>query len=134
MKRFLTTAILAILCFALGATFQRWYDLRRLPVQTAAKPTPAPEAAAAPKAPALKFEHEPPWAYGSTDRPKPGDKAAPQAPPNRNLRANEDEKEQTRPRRVQGSRASYSLVDVRDGQNVIDWFPGDHPSMPTVVE
>jgi cytochrome c553 len=24
-------------------------------------------------------------------------------------------------------------VDVRDGQNVIDWFPGDHPPMPNVV-
>jgi cytochrome c553 len=35
---------------------------------------------------------------------------------------------------VNGSRASYSLVDVRDGQNVIDWFPGDHPRMPSVVE
>ena len=22
--------------------------------------------------------------------------------------------------------ASYSLVDIRDGQNVVDWFPGDH--------
>jgi cytochrome c553 len=24
-------------------------------------------------------------------------------------------------------------VDVRDGQNVIDWFPNDHPPMPNVV-
>jgi cytochrome c553 len=135
MRRFLASAILAVLCFALGATFQRWYDLRRLPAQTAAGPTaPAPETAAAPKAPAIRFDHEPLWAYGFETPPKPGDKAAPQAPPNRNLRPNEDEKEQTRPRRVHGSGASYSLVDVRDGQNVIDWFPGDHPRMPNVVE
>ena len=34
---------------------------------------------------------------------------------------------------MNGSSATYSLVDVRDGQNVIDWFPGDHPPMPNVV-
>jgi len=27
----------------------------------------------------------------------------------------------------------YSLVDIRDNQNVIDWFPGDHPAMPDIV-
>ena len=36
-------------------------------------------------------------------------------------------------RRIEGSVAAYSLVDVRDGQNVIDWFPTDHPKMPNVV-
>jgi cytochrome c553 len=25
-------------------------------------------------------------------------------------------------------------VDIRDGQNVIDWFPEDHPPMPDVIE
>jgi cytochrome c553 len=29
---------------------------------------------------------------------------------------------------------AFSLVDIRDGQNVIDWFPGDHPAMPEVVK
>ena len=67
-------------------------------------------------------------------RPKPGDKAAPQAPPSRNLRPNQDPGEQTRPRQRRGQHARrYSLVDVRDGQNVIDWFPGDHPPMPDVI-
>jgi cytochrome c553 len=28
----------------------------------------------------------------------------------------------------------YSLVDVRDGSNVIDWFPGDHPPMPNIIK
>jgi cytochrome c553 len=29
---------------------------------------------------------------------------------------------------------TYSLVDVRDGHDVIDWFPGDHPTpMPDVI-
>jgi cytochrome c553 len=49
------------------------------------------------------------------------------------LRADQDAAEQTRARHVEGSGAAYSLVDVRDGQNVIDWFPADHPPMPDVV-
>ena len=39
-----------------------------------------------------------------------------------------------RPRHVSGSSQSYSLVDIRDGQNVIDWFPGDHPVMPAIIK
>ena len=74
------------------------------------------------------------WAYARSSPSKPGDKAAPQAAPNRNLRANEDPQEQTRPRTVEGSTAKYSLVDVRDGHNVIDWFPGDHPAMPAIIK
>jgi cytochrome c553 len=76
---------------------------------------------------------EPLWAYGFDAPAMPGEKAAPQAPPTRNLRPDQNPEEQTRVRRLQGSAASYSLVDVRDGQNVIDWFPGDHPPMPDVI-
>ena len=76
------------------------------------------------------FSREPLWAYGFDTPPKPGDAAQPQAPPTRDLRASEDANEQTKPRRVEGSAATYSLVDVRDGSHVIDWFPGDHPPMP----
>jgi cytochrome c553 len=123
-------------CFALGIVSQRAYDGRR----RAAGP-PAPTAAAPVEGTAgtvnyasVDFASEPLWAYGFLEPPKPGDKAQPQAPPNRNLRPNQDRDEQLRPRHVDGSRASYSLVDVRDGQNVIDWFPDDHPRMPSVVE
>ena len=78
---------------------------------------------------------EPIWAYGFLAPPSLAEKAPlPQNPPTRNLRPNEDSTEQVRPRRVEGSSASYSLVDVRDGHNVIDWFPGDHPSpMPDII-
>jgi len=81
-----------------------------------------------------QVEPEPLWAYGWSTQPKPGDKANPQAAPNRNLRKNEDPQEQTMPRKVDGSSASYSLVDIRDGHNVIDWFPGDHPAMPSIIK
>jgi cytochrome c553 len=133
-------AVLAITCFVLGAAAQRFYDARR-PV------TPQPPQAVNPpgtdvriaeekggvKPPAIQFDREPLWAYGFDTPPKPGDKAAPQAPPSRNLRPNQDPDEQTRPRRLEGSTATYSLVDIRDGQNVIDWFPGDHPPMPNII-
>ena len=133
--------VLAVVCFALGAVVQRMYDTRRVglpsPAQTAAAP-PRPEARPVEPTPTvtavpIQFDKEPLWAYGFEAPPKPGDKAQPQAPPSRNLRPNQDPAEQTRMRRLEGSAATYSLVDIRDGQNVIDWFPGDHPRMPNVI-
>ena len=41
--------------------------------------------------------------------------------------------EQTRPRQVEGSSAAYSLVDIRDGHDVIDWFPNEHPPMTDLI-
>lgn len=76
----------------------------------------------------------PSWAYGWATPPKPGDKAGSQPPPTRNLRPNEDPQEQTKLRTVEGSTATYSLVDIRDGHNVIDWFPGDHPVMTPIMK
>lgn len=77
---------------------------------------------------------QPLWAYGVTQPAGPGEKApASWTAPSRTLRANEDPAEQTKPRRVEGSAATYSLQDVRDHSNVIDWFPGDHPPMTPVL-
>jgi cytochrome c553 len=73
------------------------------------------------------------WAYGVTTPPAPGDKAIPQALPSRALRPKQDPGEQTRLRHVEGSSAAYSLVDIRDLGNVIDWFPGDHPPMTPIL-
>ena len=128
MRRFLILAGVAVISFALGAANERRKVERRAStsVPMAAAPTSA--------TPQPRFAEEPLWAYGFDTPPKPGDAAQPQAPPTRSLRANEDTNEQTRPRQVTGSRATYSLVDVRDGANVIDWFPGDHPAMPPVVQ
>jgi len=129
MRKSLSFVGIGIGCFVLGAAVQRYYDIHRLPslpppVRTANVPTePA----------VIQFDKEPLWAYGFDKTPAPGEKASPQAPPNRNLRANEDPTEQTKPRKLKGSDKEYSLVDVRDGQNVIDWFAGDHPPMPNVV-
>lgn len=129
MKRHLGTAAVGIICFILGVLFQRQYDLRSTPaVVPSETPPPAPEL------PTVQFDREPLWAYGFETPAKPGDTFVPQVAPTRNLRPNEDPAEQTRPRRAAGSRATYSLVDVRDGHNVIDWFPQDHPApMPPVI-
>jgi cytochrome c553 len=131
---------LAIACCVFGAVAQRIYDARRLAnglsvAQRIAPPEPAPPVATPPPVPfaSIRFDHEPLWAYGVEQPPKPGDKAVPQAPPNRKLQANQSAEEQTRPRHITGSSAAFSLVDVRDGQNVIDWFPDDHPPMPDVI-
>ena len=142
MKQRFGVVALALACFALGAVAQRFYDARRLQgrqqaIQAVRPPpetnAPAGEGGGGVNVEAIRFDHEPLWAYGF-DKPRaPGEKALPQAPPSRNLRPNEDPIEQTRPRRIDGSHAAFSLVDVRDGQNVIDWFPGEHPSMPNVV-
>jgi len=118
--------------FLLGVALTRYYDTHRAalqPVQTAQ----APDAAKTTESPKINFEKEPLWAYGFDKPPLPGEKAVPQTPPNRKLRSDEDPAEQTRLRHLAGSTATYSLVDVRDGQNVIDWFPNDHPPMPNVV-
>src|SRR5262249_47691606 len=102
------------------------------PTRTASAPAagPAPGGGAPV---VIDFTNQPLWAYGFDTRPAPGEKAAPQAPPTRNLRPNEDAHEQTKLRGRPGSAAQYSLVDVRDGSNVIDWWPEDHPPMPEVI-
>jgi cytochrome c553 len=81
----------------------------------------------------VQFDREPLWAYGFDVPAKPGDKATPQPLPSRALRPDQDPTEQTRPRHLEGSLSTYSLVDIRDAQNIADWFPMDHPRMPDVV-
>lgn len=78
-------------------------------------------------------EPEPLWAYGFLAPAAPGEKAAPQTPPSRALRNSEPAEEQTKLRHVEGSKASYSRVDVRDGGHVIDWFPDEHPPMSPII-
>jgi cytochrome c553 len=132
MKRTLGVLALCAASFVAGAMVQRLYDRGRAEPE-ATGPTVPPADLPATTGPAVDFTRQPLWAYGFLEPPAPGDKATPQAPPSRNLRPNEDATEQTRPRQVPDSTASYSLVDIRDGGNVIDWFPQDHPAMPDII-
>jgi cytochrome c553 len=139
VKQRIGAVVLGVACFALGAALQKLYDTYRpARPQTAriVKPetdTLIPEDKGGVVVAAERFAHEPLWAYGFDRPPAPGEKARPQNPPTRNLRPDQDPVEQTRARHIDGSTASYSLVDIRDGQSVIDWFPDDHPPMPDVV-
>ena len=116
-----------------------YYFMRR-PAPKVAQVTKPAQPAAPAEAPAparvanVNFTSEPLWAYGFTDVAKPGDTAQPQAPPTSKPRPNQDLAEQTKPRTVEGSTASYSIVQIRDLHNVIDWFPGDHPKMTEIIE
>jgi len=130
--RMLSTAVVGIVCFMLGVAFQRYSDTRA-PAPPVAESTPAPEPRTPPHL--IQYDREPLWAYGFETVAKADDTAPPQGAPSRNLRPNQPPEEQTRPRRARGSRVSYSLVDVRDGHNVIDWFPQDHPlPMPPIIK
>lgn len=73
------------------------------------------------------------WAYGETKAPAPGEKATLGAPSALGLRSDLDAAEQTRPRRVPGSERTFSLVEIRNRRDVVDWFPGDHPPMPEII-
>jgi cytochrome c553 len=137
---YLKPIILGVACFALGVGVTRYYDIHRITTpKTVATAKPAdnanqPDNRHVVDFETLNYEQEPLWAYGFDTQRLPGEKARPQNPPNRNLREGEDPAEQTRLRQLAGSNASYSLVDIRDGQNVIDWFPEDHPPIPHVVQ
>src|SRR5262245_52192046 len=128
--RYVKPFVLGILSFALGAAVTRYYDTHRLAapqaVQNATLATENGTRSAGDNGEAdvskIDFDNQPLWAYGFDKPPMPGEKARPQNPPNRNLRPEEDPGEQTKSRRLDGSDATYSLVDIRDGQNVIDWF------------
>ena len=78
-------------------------------------------------------EPEPLWAYAWDTQPQPGDQPNAQIPPSNGLRPGDDPEEVSMMRRVEGSSASYSRMDTRDGGNVIDWFPGDHPPMTDLM-
>lgn len=132
MRRSLGVVALCVISFVAGAVLQRLYD-RRGVVSETPRPAEAARAPAPEPATAVDFANQPLWAYGFLEAPKPGEKAAPQAVPTRDLRPNEDPAEQTRSRQLPDSPASFSLVDIRDGSNVVDWYPQDHPAMPDII-
>ncbi|HUK33611.1 MAG TPA: hypothetical protein VLV86_06860, partial [Vicinamibacterales bacterium] len=136
MKRFGTIVVFVVgVLVGHAATY---FYMHRPASQVAQAPAPVsiakPAEAPAPRVANVKLEQEPLWAYGFTDIAKPDDKAQPQAPPTNKPRPNQDLTEQTKARSVDGSSAQYSLVQIRDLHNVIDWFPADHPKMANVIE
>jgi cytochrome c553 len=131
MRRSLGVVALCAVSFVAGALVQRAYDRRGVAADD--ESTSSATDLIDSSEPDVDFTKQPLWAYGFLQPPAPGEKAAPQQPPTRNLRPNEDPDEQTRPRQLPGSTASFSLVDIRDGSDVADWYPGDHPAMPDII-
>lgn len=124
--------LVAVVSFGLGILAQRVYDAYRRPGGRIAEQATTP--VASPPAASVDFTREPLWAFGFERPPQPGEKAAPQQIQRRGLRPNEPKEEQEALRTVPGSAQKFSLVDIRDQQNAIDWFPEDHPlPMPDVV-
>ena len=76
---------------------------------------------------------EPSWAYGYLTPPAPGEKpttpalSAPASP------TQVDTVEQTRLRHVEGSTRAFSLTQIQNRRDVVDWFPDEHPPMPPIV-
>jgi cytochrome c553 len=134
VKRFVSIIISGLVGVVLGGAAMRYYDQRRAAPQIAPVAAPAPAIVEQPRTAIVNLMEEPLWAYGFTEFARPGDKAQPQAPPTSKPRRDQDLDEQTRPRQVDGSSASYSVVQIRDLHNVVDWFPRDHPPMTDIIE
>ena len=139
MRSSLGDLVFGLTCFILGMVVMGNLDRVRGGRQQAAAapqasvPASLGDAVVPPPPAVVDFTNQPLWAYGVERRPAPGETAQPQAPPSRRLRPNEPEEEQTRLRGLMNSMARYSLVDIRDGQNVIDWHPADHPRLPEII-
>jgi cytochrome c553 len=71
-----------------------------------------------------KAADPPPWAYGFTTPPGPGAKPEPAAAP-----APADPEL----RHLPSSSLTFTLAQIRDDFGPADWYPGDHPPMPSIV-
>jgi cytochrome c553 len=63
----------------------------------------------------------PAWAYAITPPPPPGEAPA-AAPP-----------EDKAPKRIPGTTRSFTIAEIADLNSPADWFPDDHPLMPSIV-
>jgi cytochrome c553 len=81
----------------------------------------------------VDYSHMPLWAYGVAEKPNPADKQAVQGAPGAPLAAPIPPAEANRKRKVDGSSLTFTRLEIRG--NVVDWFPGDHPSpMPGIIQ
>jgi cytochrome c553 len=81
----------------------------------------------------IDYSQMPLWAYGVAERPNPADPQAVQGAPGAPPAAPIPPAEAARKRHVEGSSLTFTRLDIRG--NVVDWFPGDHPSpMPGIIK
>jgi cytochrome c553 len=76
----------------------------------------------------------PPWAYGFAG---PASAAPAGAPGGRGAggggRGGAQAAPDTTKRTLAGSTLSFTLAEIRNANGPADWFPGDHPTMPSIV-
>jgi len=63
----------------------------------------------------------PAWAYAITPPPPPGAPRPPAAEPDKGVK------------QIPGSTRSFTIAQIADLNEPADWFPGDHPPMPSIV-
>jgi cytochrome c553 len=71
-------------------------------------------------------DEPPPWAYGFTTPPPPN---APRATPNP-----AQPQDNVVEHAIEGSQRKFTRAKIANRFGPADWFPGDHPTMPLVVE
>src|SRR5262245_2881887 len=76
---------------------------------------------AAPQQPRPPAVPSPEWAYGVPNTPSQRPPVAPPPAPDTSLK------------HIPGSTQEMTLQHIRDYWDVGDWFPNDHPPMPTVI-
>src|SRR5215472_14382609 len=74
------------------------------------------------------------WAYGVAAPPGPGDTADPQRAPGPWFDPAVEHNEQLKPLHIEGSKRSYTLLELNDWQHMADWFPAQHAQVPRVIE
>jgi cytochrome c553 len=69
----------------------------------------------------------PPWAYGFSAPPGPGEKAAASGP------MTSPPAGDPTPLHLAGNSLTFTAAQIRDDFAPADWYPGDHPPMPSIV-
>jgi cytochrome c553 len=75
----------------------------------------------------------PAWAYGVPPLPPDGAPATPSAAPAAPAAGRAPRQPDTSLKHIPGSTQAFTLAHIRDYWDVGDWFPEDHPPMPSVV-
>jgi cytochrome c553 len=95
-----------------------WASLLIVLLVAATGATPPQQEAASPP---------PPWAYGFVAPPGPGAMPTPAA-----TMASSAPLDPT-PMHLAGSSLAFTAAQIRDDFDPADWYPGDHPPMPSIV-
>jgi cytochrome c553 len=74
------------------------------------------------------------WAYAISSPPPPDVTVSPIVfRPTTAAPSPDNDPELNLPRHVEGSEAEFTRLEIRNGLNVIDWFPNEHPPMTDIM-